>query len=274
MKHYLLIISLILTGFNQAVSQPHFGPSLPNVSSPVDRTTGAAFNAQWFQLADRQFSPLRYNGPGGTFRIFSVIDQSYMRRHFSLGAGGDYVWNRLDFEALYLQPEITAGVTFPVDGLSTDFGVSYAGGNMTATSRIYRFINEDPDHIYWTTSYSLDFHYIFDYEIERDKKVIAVLNIPLAGAVSRSPVDRHYTFQFPGFGQYVKKIHENIGFMTVDRMQAANLKITYDLSRSRRRSLCIGYEADFARFTHPEPVIFFSNSIFLRFNIYMLRWSS
>ena len=272
MKHCLFIISLILLVFQQAVSQPHFGPARPNVSSPIDRSAGVALNMQWFQLADRQFSPLRYNGPGATFRIFSVADRGYLRRHMSFGASGDYLRNRLGFEALYIQPQITGGVTFPVDGLSTDMGISYAGGNITATSRLYRFINEDPAHVHWTTSYSIDFHYIFDHEIDRDKKVIVVLNIPLAGAVSRTPVDRHYTFQFPGFGQHLKRIHEDIGFMTVDRMQAANLKITYDLSRSRRRSVCIGYEADFARFTHPEPVIYFSNSIFLRINLYALVW--
>ncbi len=272
MKQCLFTLSLILLVFQQAASQPHFGPPRPNIGSPIDRSAGASFNMQWFQLADRQFSPLRYNGPGGTFRIFSVADRRYLRRHLSFGASGDYLWNRLEFEALYIQPEITAGVTVPVDGLSTELGISHVGGNITATSRLYRFINEDPAHIHWTTSYSIDFHYRFDYEIDRDKKVIAVLNVPLAGAVSRTPSDRHYTFQFPGFGQYLRRIHEDIRFMTVDRMQAANLKVTYDLSRSRRRSLCIGYEADFARFAHPEPVIYFSNSIFLRINLYTLVW--
>ncbi len=139
-------------------------------------------------------------------------------------------------------------------------------------TRIYRFVNEDPDKIHWTTSYTLDFHFVFDLEIDRDRKFIAEVRIPLAGAVSRPSEDDHYTFQFPGFGRYMKRLHENTGFAGPHNMQALNLRLAYDISRSRRRAFSIGYEGDFARFSEPAPVIYLSNSIFLRFNYLAFVW--
>ncbi len=272
MKLLLFLVSIGILICPAAISQPHFGPPRPNVATPADRTAGAAFNMHWMQFTDSGFSPLRYNGPGGTFRIFSVVDRGHLRRHFAIGGKADYLWNRLGFDSWYLQPEIGGGLTFPVDALSTDQGISHAGGNISATYRVYRFMNEDPGHIYWTTSYTLDFHYIFDYEFDRDKNFVAVLNIPLAGAVSRPAEERNQTFQFPGFSQYFMRIHENTGFVTLDKMQAANIRLSYDITRSRRRSFSIGYEVDFARFAHPEPVMYFSNSLFFRLNFYRFFW--
>ncbi|TVR70588.1 MAG: hypothetical protein EA408_10955 [Marinilabiliales bacterium] len=265
MRPFLLIFIAVIVILPEAIGQAH-------LRSPQDRITGVTLNMNWMQMADRYFSPLRYNGPGAQLEIFSVRDNVTMRRHLNLGAKADYMLNRHGFEAFYLQPAFSLGLTFLVDPLSSDNGFTYAGGSASAMTRMYRFVNEDPDKVHWTTSYTLDFHYVFDLEIDRDKKLIAELKIPLAGAVSRPSDDIQYTFQFPGFGRYMIRLHENIGFAGPHNMQALNLRLAYDLSRTRRRAFTIGYEVDFARFSEPAPVIYFSNSIFFRFNYLAFVW--
>ncbi len=240
--------------------------------SPETRTSGLSLNFHWMQLSDASFSPLRYNGPGVDLKILSVRSYSNLRRHLHLGAKVDYLWNRLDFNAYYFQPRMGWGLTVMVPELSSDNGLSYLGGNISATSRMYRFVNENPDHIYWATSYTVDFQYFFDLEIDRDRKIFMELNIPLAGMVSRPSADNHYTYQLPGFGEYLKRLHENAGFATLNKMQSANLKFIMDLSNNRRQSLSLGYEIDFSRFTEPEPVSYLSNSLFLRFYFNAFVW--
>lgn len=245
----------------------------PTFRSYETRSAGLALNFHWMQMNDAFFSPLRYDGPGGELKILSSRNYGNIRRHLSLGAKADYLWNSLDFYALYLQPKLAVGLSWPVAALLTDRSFSYLGGTATATSRMYSFRNEDPDHLYWSTSYTLDFYYLLDVELESGKKVFLELNLPLAGMVSRPSEESHYSFQMPGFGEYMKRLHENIGFATLNRMQALNICLTMDLSRSRRRSVSIGYEMDFARITKPGPVIYFTNSLFIRMFLDVLVYS-
>jgi hypothetical protein len=229
-------------------------------------------NLHWLQLNDISFSPLKYHGPGGELNIVSVKDYENKRRHFSLGGRGDYLSNSMDFNVLFLQPKFTGGVTYLADKLSTENSLSYIGGSITATSRMYRFINEDPAHLYWATSYTLDFHYFFDMGIGDIKRAWFELKFPIAGIASRPSEENHYSFQLPGFAEYMKRLHENIGFATWNSMQAVNASILLDLSRSRRGSVSLGYELDFARFARPEPVIYLSNSLFIRMFFDALVW--
>ena len=265
MTRVILIILLSLFVFPDAGSQPSF-------RTYETRSAGISMNLHWMQFVDNHFSPLRYNGPGGSLSIHSARHYGDIRRYLVLGAKADYMWNNLGFNAVYLKPELSGGLALKVNDLSTDISLSYIGGAITATSRLYRFENEDPGHIYWATSYTLDLHYFLDVEIERGKKVLAELNIPLAGAVSRPPEENYSSYQLPGFAEHMRTIHQGTGFATFDRMQAVNLKLLMDIRRTRRNSLSLGYELDFARFSKPEPVIFFSNSLFLRFIIDALVW--
>ncbi len=246
--------------------------SQPNFRSQEIRSSGFSLNLNWLQLTDNTFSPLRYNGPGIDLRILSVRDYNQMRRHLQIGARGDYLWNRLDFTSYYFQPSFIWGLTFLIPDLSADNASSFFGGSLNATSRIYRFNNEDPERIYWTTSYSLDLNYLFDLEINRDRFMFVEIRVPVAAAVSRPSDEINYTYQLPGFGEYIKRLHENIGFATLDKLQSANLKIIMDLSRSRRSSFSIGYEVDFFRFAGTEQVMYLSNSLLLRMYIDALVW--
>ncbi len=265
MKLSLLSIIPGLFIFFTSYSQPSF-------RSYETRSAGVSVNLHWMQLSDALFSPLRYNGPGGEIKIVSARDYDDMRRHFSLGAKVDYIWNNLDFHTMYLQPGFHYGLSFLVNDLSTERTLSYLGGGMTGTSRIYNFLNEDPDHIYWTTSYTVDFNYFLDINIGQGKKIFAELTLPLAGVVSRPSEENLYSFQLPGFWEHTKRLHENIGFATLDKMQSANMIIAMDLTRTRRHSFSIGYEVDFSRFTDPRPVIYFSNSLYLRLLFNALVW--
>lgn len=266
MKLYLLII---LSGFlflSEVNSQQTFKKSLET------RSAGIFINFHWLQMNDARFSPLKYSGPGMEIKFSSVRSYDNIRRHFSFGAGGDYIQNKPGFDAYYLKPAITGGVTFLADNISTESSLSYVGGSISATSRMYRFINEDPDHLYWATSYTLDFHYFFDMEVGERRRALFELNFPVAGLASRPAAENHYTFQLPGFYEYMKRLHENPGFVTWNTMQAVNVSLVMDLLRNRKRSLSLGYELDFARFSKPEPVIYLSNSLFLRMYFDVLVW--
>jgi hypothetical protein len=266
MKLYILILLAGLMFVSETHAQPPFRKSLET------RSAGLVINFHWLQLNDAQFSPLNYSGPGGEIKISSVRRYDNIRRHFSIGASGDYLQNSLGFNAVYLRPEIVAGVTYLVNDLSTENSLSYIGGSFSATSRMYKFLNENPDHLYWATTYTLDFHYFFDIEVSEKRRALFELRFPVAGVASRPSEDDHYSFQLPGFGAYMKRLHENIGFSTWNTMQAVNTTIIIDLSRTRKRSFSIGYELDVARFTKPEPVIYLSNSLFLRLFIDSLVW--
>ncbi len=266
MKLYILIILIGVLFMSEAYSQPPFRKSLET------RSAGLVLNMHWLQLNDAQFSPLNYSGPGGEIMISSVRSYDNIRRHLNIGASGDYIQNSLGFNAVYLRPEIVVGVTYLVNDLSTENSLSYFGGSFSATSRMYRFLNEDPDHLYWATSYTVDFHYFFDMEVGEKRRGLFELRFPIAGVSSRPSDDNHYSFQLPGFGEYMKRLHENIGFSTWNTMQAVNATLLIDLSRTRKRSFSLGYELDFARFTKPEPVIYLSNSLFLRLFIDSLVW--
>ncbi|MFO7924546.1 MAG: hypothetical protein R6U58_12735 [Bacteroidales bacterium] len=265
MKPYLWTFILWLFLVSGAYSQPSF-------RSYETRSSGFSLNLHWMQFGDKYFSPLRYNGPGGEINILSVRNYGDIRRHLRLGAKTDYMWNSLDFNAVYIQPVLGGGLSWVVNDLSTKNAFSYIGANLSGTSRFYRFLNEDPDHIYWATSYTLDLYYLFDIEFNKDRKAVIELTMPVAGIVSRPAPESHYTFQLPGFGEYVKRLHENIGFATFNNMQAANLRLITDLSRTRRYSVSMGYEMDFARFSDPRPVIFLSNSLLVRFYFDVLVW--
>jgi hypothetical protein len=265
LRLYLWCILLLVCGYTSAYAKQPF-------RSVETRSSGISVNLNWMQMADASFSPLRYEGPGIDFKILSAKSYGNRRRHLYLGAQVDYLRNRLDFQAHYIQPGLGWGLTFLVPDLSSDDALSYMGGTISARTRIYRFVNEDPDHIYWSTSYTLDFHYFFDLEINRDRKVFAELNLPLAGLLSRPAAEIGYTFQLPGFGEHMKRIHENFGFATLNSMQSANLKLIVDLKRTRIRSLSVGYEVDFTRFTKPEPVIYLSNSLLLRMYFDAFVW--
>ncbi len=265
MKFFVWLILLIVFCFSDTYANHPF-------RSPETRNSGLSLNFQWMQLSDTYFSPLRYDGPGVNLKILSVRTYRNFRRHLHLGVKGDYLRNRLDFNAWYVQPRFGWGLTVIVPELSFDNALSYVGGNISATSRIYRFVNENPDLIYWATSYTLDFQYFFDVEINRERKIFLELNIPLAGMISRPSANNHYTYQLPGFGEHLKRLHENAGFATLDKMQSANLKLIMDLSNNRRQTLSLGYEVDFSRFNEPEPVSFLSNSLFLRFYFNAFVW--
>jgi hypothetical protein len=258
MKFYIWFVLLSLMLFSGVYSQ---SPAWKGFDT---RSAGVSLNLHWMQLNDAHFSPLPYNGPGAELNIVSVRHYSDVRRHLTLGAKADYLWNSHGFKSLYIQPEFRFGFTFLVNGLSADNALSFLGGGINATSRIYRFLSEQPDHIFWATSYTLEFNYILDIEINNDRKAFLELNLPVAGMVSRPGEESHYSYQLPGIGEYMKRLHENPGFATWDQMQAINLQLLMDLSRSRRKSVNIGYELDFARFSEPAPAIYFTNSIFLR----------
>jgi hypothetical protein len=266
MKLYILILLTGVLFLNETHSQPPFRKSLET------RSAGLVINMHWLQLNDAQFSPLSYSGPGVEISLSSVRSYDNIRRHLSIGASGDYLQNSFGFNAVYLRPEIVAGVTYLVNDISTENSLSYIGGSFSATSRMYRFLNEDPDHLYWATTYTLDFHYFFDMEVGEKRRALLELRFPIAGVASRPSDDYHYSFQLPGFGEYMKRLHENIGFSTWNTMQAVNATVLIDLSRTRRRSFSLGYELDFARFTRSEPVIYLSNSLFIRFFIDSLVW--
>ena len=266
MKLYLLII---LSGFlflSEVHSQQAFKKSLET------RSAGLFMNFHWLQMNDAGFSPLKYSGPGGEIKLSSVRSYDNIRRHFSIGASGDYIQNNLNFYAYYLKPELTGGLTFLADNISTENSLSYVGASFSATSRMYRFINEDPDHLYWATSYTLDFQYFFDMEVGKTRRALFELNIPVVGLASRPTAESHYSFQMPGFYEYLKRLHENPGFVTWNTMQAVNVSLVMDLSRTRKRSLSLGYELDFARFLKPEPAVYLSNSLFLRVYFDVLVW--
>jgi hypothetical protein len=266
MKSFLLLLLSGVLFLSNTYSRPTFRKSYEI------RSAGVVMNMHWLQLNDTRFSPLKYNGPGGEFNLMSVKGIDNKRRHFSLGARADYLWNSLEFNAIYLQPKFMGGLTFLVNDLSTENSLSYIGGNFSASSRMYRFINEDPDHLYWATSYTLDFHYVFDMGIGEYKRAMIELNLPIAGAASRPSEENLYTYQLPGFGEYMKRLHQNLGFATWNTMQAVNVRLLMDLSRTRKSSVSLGYEFDFARFSRPEPVIYLSNSLFIRLFFDVLVW--
>ncbi len=268
MKMSRICLLIMLSG----ILFPGEGYSQSPFRSIETRSSGLSVNMHWMQMTDASFSPLRYNGPGIDIRLLSARTYGNLRRHFHIGAKADYLLNRLDFSAGYVQPGLNWGLAVMVPEISGEDGLSYLGGSISAGTRMYRFLNEDPDHIYWATSYTVDLYYYFDYEIDRDRKVFAELKVPVAGAVSRPSAENHYTYQMPGFAEYVKRIHENIGFATFNKMQSVNLKLTSDLSRTRLKSVSIGYEMDFTRFTEPEPVVYFSNSLFVRILFYAFVW--
>lgn len=261
--YWIVFIFLIL--FTDAYSQPAW-------KKFDTKSSGLTLRMNWMQLNDTHFSPLRYNGPGGELNILSVRYYGDLRRYLNLGAKAGYLWNNNGFHSLYLQPDIGAGLTFLVDDLSSGDALSFLGGGINATSGIYSFLNEDPDHIHWATSYFLEFHYVLDVEMSVDRKAFLELKIPLAGMISRPSADDLYTFQLPGFGEYMKRIHKDAGFATWDKMQALNMQVLMDISRSRRSSVSLGYELDFARFSEPAPAVYFTNSLFLRifFDVFVI----
>lgn len=261
--YWIVIFCLIL--FGDAYAQPAW-------KKFDTKSSGLALQMNWMQLSDNHFSPLRYNGPGTELNILSVRYYGDMRRYFNLGAKAGYLWNNNGFNSMCLQPEVGAGLTFLADNLSSANALSFLGGGINATSRIYRFLNEDPDHIHWATSYALEFHYILDVEISENRKALMEIKLPVAGMISRPSADDYYTFQLPGFSEHMKRIHKDSGFATWDKMQALNMQVVMDLSRSRRSSVSLGYELDLARFTEPSPAVYFTNSLFLRifFDVFVI----
>jgi hypothetical protein len=229
------------------------------------RSAGISLNLHWMQLNDNYFSPLSYNGPGIELNIVSVRHYGGVRRrHLDIGARADYLWNSYGFNSYFIQPGFSWGMTYLCNGLSGDNAISFIGGGLNATSRIYKFINEEPDHIFWATSYMLEFNYILDFEINNDRKAFLEIKVPLAGLVSRPGLNNHYSYQLPGIDEYLKRLHENIGFATLNSFQSLNFQALVDLSRSRRKSVNIGYELDFTRFTGPSDAVYFTNSLFMK----------
>ncbi len=260
---FILMVLLSLTG--------SYGQS-PAWKTFDTRSSGISLSLHWMQLNDMHFSPLRYNGPGGELKIVSIRSYDEIRRYFSVGGRADYLWNSLGFNSIYVQPEFVFGLTRRIEGLSGEKAFSYLGGGINATSRIYRFLNEDPDHIYWATSYMTELHYIYDIAIGDNRKALVELKLPLAGIISRPAVGNHYNYQLPGFVEYAKRLHENPQFATWYNMQGANLLLLAELSSSRRSSVSVGYELDFARFSEPAPAIYFFNSVFIRIFYDVFVW--
>jgi hypothetical protein len=236
------------------------------------RSAGISLNLHWMQLNDAHFSPLLYNGPGSELKIISVRTYGELRRNFSLGAKADYLRNRYGFNSYHIKPEFRGGLGFKFNDLSTRNATSYLGGEINATSRLYRFVNEDPDHIYWATSYTLEFNYTLDIDMSDDRKAFFEIKFPVGGMVSRPYENNYNSFQLPGFNEYMKRLHENFHFATWDQMQALNMQLLYDLSRTRRSSVTLGYELDFARFSRPSPAMYFTNSLFIRIFYDVFVW--
>jgi hypothetical protein len=234
------------------------------------RSSGISLNLHWMQLNDAHFSPLLYNGPGSELKIISVRTYGDKRRHFALGAKADYLWNRYGLNSYHIKPEFRGGLGFKIR--DTRNITTYAGGEVNASSRLYRFVNEDPDHLYWATSYTLEFNYILDADIDDDRKASLEIRFPLAGMVSRPSDDNYYSFQLPGFNEYMRRLHENFHFATWNRMQAVNMQMLVDLSRTRRSSVTLGYQLDFARFSEPSPAMYFTNSLFIRIFYDVFVW--
>ena len=265
MKNYIIFIFAGLL-FSGAYSQS------PAWKTFDTRSAGLSVNIHWMQLNDAHFSPLRYDGPGGELKIQSVRYYGDVRRHFAIGAKADYLQNRQGFNSFFIQPEFRGGLGFKINDLSTGNAVTYLGGEINATSRMYRFVNEEPDHLYWATSYTAEFSYIMDVDIGIERKAFLELRLPLAGMVSRPMEENYYSYQLPGFNEYIKRLHENFHFATWNRMQAVNLQMLMDISRTRRNSVTLGYELDFARFLNPTQAMYFTNSLFVRIFFDVFVW--
>lgn len=236
------------------------------------RSAGISLNLHWMQLNDAHFSPLRYNGPGSELKIISIRTYGDLRRSLSLGVKADYLWNSLGFNSYHVKPDLRGGLGFKISDLSTRNATTYMGGEINGTTRLYRFINEDPDHIYWATSYTLGFNYILDLDLSNDRKAFFELRLPVGGMISRPSEDNYYSFQLPGFNEYMKRLHENFRFATWNQMQALDMQLLVDLSRTRRSSVTLGYQLDFARFSRPSPSMYFTNSLFIRIFYDVFVW--
>lgn len=250
---------VLFSVFFNSHAQRFFRPEIRETLS-----SGFYVKTHFLQFKDDTFSPLRYNGPSGEVRYLSVRYPSGFRSSLSLGMQAGYFENRFSFNGWQLNPRFSFTFAAKLEGASGRGVRTFIGPAVTGNSRITLYKDEDPDHIYWFTSYSMDLFFVTEIELERDRMLFLEIRAPLAAMVSRTAQNNTQSYHIMETGEIIKRIHRDISFYTVDNLQSVNLKLMVDLSRTNRGSVTLGYEADFTSFSGSAPVLYFNNGILLR----------
>ncbi len=227
-------------------------------------SSGFYVKTHFLQFKDDLFSPLRYNGPSGEVNFLSIRYPSDFRSSLSLGVQAGYFENRFSLNGWQLSPRFCFTYAAKLQGASGRGVNTFLGPALSGNSRISFYTDEDPDHFYWLTTYSIDLFFVTEIELERDRILFLEIRAPLASMLSRPRQNNSPSYHIMETREIIKRIHRNISFYTVDNLQSVNLKLMVDLSRSNRGSVTLGYEADFTRFSGSSPVMYFNNGILLR----------
>lgn len=229
------------------------------------RSSGIQFKGDFFQLKDRLISPLAYSGAGGQIDYFWSMEGEVARNYFNIGLNLDFGRNRFSLDAIYFQPEIIVSHTRITDMAYSDKQQILMGFAVSAKPRLYKFIHEDADHLYWMNSYTLDFHWILEQEIGKTTKLWVELQVPLVGVVFRPEQEIFNSVQLTSLWEIIKSSHSGVNFASLHNFQSATLRAYYDLAADERGALSVGYEADFVTFSRPVRAYVLTHSLTLRF---------
>lgn len=257
--HFCLLFLFLLLTTISASAQRKYRPGIRETVS-----SGFFLKTHLVQLKEGVFSPLRYHGPSAEINYVTLRYPGDFRRSLEIGAQSGYLINRLELGGWHLAPHLSMSYSYNIEGASSGDLNTFLGARLSGNSRMVFFTGEDPHHLYWVTAYTLGLICVADIELTRDRMMFFEISIPLAGAVSRPPGGERSSYQVMERGSIIKRLHEDPVFSTFDNLQAANIKLMVDISRTNRGSLTLGYEADFLRFAGPEPVTYLNNGLFLR----------
>jgi hypothetical protein len=182
--------------------------------------------------------------------------------HLKLGIG--YLKNRYSHEAVRLALEMCPSwIRKLID--HQKYGEFWGGISIPMQIKDLFIFSWDEAHLYWLTAYSLGIATEWQKKIPQKYKVVARMEIPLVGWVSRPPTYRYNKQDaLNHLGFHLTEPNKSLHFETLDDYRALFIQMLF--KREMRRSLLnLGLEFQYIYCRKPQKIWGLSTSILLSY---------
>lgn len=198
------------------------------------RTTGVALGWVEYAVRDQALNPLAHQGRLASLGLQREISDARTTRRFDAEIGAAALNSRFETGWSSLATDLRLAYRRAVEVARPDPELSVRlGGALDATSHMSYFSNWDDSHFYWLTAYSAGLDALVEHRRRDGARLSLEARLPLVAWVSRPEARIDYKVVNLEAGWIVRKLHEDLSLVSVDRHLALDVALRYQRPSGR-----------------------------------------